>query len=173
MLAILDTWNRSAPTVLLIMFLVLITLAGLVVVIAIQHWKLKNRLKVLLSSSSGKDLEDLLNDILGERPRTVQRLDDLGKRIDSLERRMTSCQRFVGMVRYDAFGDVGGQQSFALAIYDERGDGVVVSSLVGRADCRVYCKVLAGGKSDRDLGKEEVEAIELAAHKRSKAAVLG
>jgi hypothetical protein len=55
--------------------------------------------------------------------------------------------------------DVGGQQSFALAIYDDRGDGTVLSSIIGRADCRVFAKPIAGGKSERALSNEEQQAI--------------
>ncbi len=84
---------------------------------------------------------------------------------------MESAKRYVGLVRYDAFSDVGGQQSFALAVYDERGDGFVISSLVGRSDCRVFSKSISRGKADRELTAEEQKAVEEAAYKRSQSLV--
>lgn len=72
---------------------------------------------------------------------------------------MTGAKRHVGLVKYDAFEDVGGSQSFALALYDDKGDGALITSLVGRSDCRVYCKPLIGGKSERSLSQEEQRAI--------------
>jgi hypothetical protein len=65
----------------------------------------------------------------------------------------------LGLVRYDAFEDVGGSQSFALAIYDENGDGAILTSIVGRADCRVYAKPLVKMQSERKLSQEEQRAI--------------
>ncbi len=78
--------------------------------------------------------------------------DETVARVDMLEEKMDGSKRHLGIVRYDAFDDVGGAQSFALALYDDRGDGVVVSSLVGRADCRVYGKPLRSGRSTRRAG---------------------
>jgi hypothetical protein len=90
------------------------------------------------------------------------------QRIDDLERKIATTKRFLGIVRYDAFEDVGGAQSFALALYDDRGDGAVISGLIGRNESRVYCKELAGGRSERNLSDEERRAIELAAHDKSR-----
>jgi hypothetical protein len=62
-------------------------------------------------------------------------------------------------VRYDAFEDVGGAQSFALALYDDQGNGAVMNGIVGRTDCRVYCKPLVAGRSPHNLSQEESRAI--------------
>lgn len=79
--------------------------------------------------------------------------------MDRLERALGESKRHVGLVRYDAFEDVGGSQSFALAIYDDEGNGAIVNSIIGRAECRVYCKPLLNGRSERDLSQEEQRAI--------------
>jgi len=68
----------------------------------------------------------------------------------------------VGLVRYQAYHDVGGDHSFALALLDSRGSGVVVNSLYHRDRCRVYAKPVAGWQSDITLTDEEKEAIERA-----------
>lgn len=86
-------------------------------------------------------------------------LDSIAERTLSLERKLQKSKRHVGLIRYDAFSDIGGSQSFSLAVYDDNGDGVVVSSIVGRADCKVYGKSLKNGKSEHSLTKEEEEAI--------------
>ena len=94
-------------------------------------------------------------------------MERLEARIAELENKMRRTKRHLGVVRYDAFEDVGGAQSFALALYDDEGDGAVLNSLVGRTDCRVYCKSLAGGKPDRSLSKEEESAVERANTKQT------
>ena len=68
----------------------------------------------------------------------------------------------VGMVRYDAFEDVGGRLSFSCALLDDRGDGVVVTSINGRQDTRVYAKPISGGRSSHNLSEEEDAAIQQA-----------
>jgi len=65
----------------------------------------------------------------------------------------------IGTVRYDAFDDMGGRMSFSTAILDEHGDGVVLSSINGRAETRTYAKPIAAYTSPHNLASEEVEAI--------------
>ena len=73
-----------------------------------------------------------------------------------------SALRHVGVVRYDAFGDMGGRLSFSAAIYDDRGDGLVVSSINGRSETRTYAKALVDLRSDHNLSPEEQQAIDAA-----------
>ena len=67
--------------------------------------------------------------------------------------------RRVAVVRYDAFEDVGGRLSFSCALLDDHANGVVVTSINGRQDTRVYAKPVTGGKSGYNLSIEEEEAI--------------
>jgi hypothetical protein len=66
------------------------------------------------------------------------------------------------VVRYDAFGDMGGRLSFSAALLDDSGDGLVISSINGRSETRTYAKSLVGLQSDHTLSPEEQEAIETA-----------
>lgn len=65
----------------------------------------------------------------------------------------------VGLVRFDAFEDMGGRLSFSLALLDEAGDGVVVTSINGRQDTRVYAKPMTGAASEHNLSEEESLAV--------------
>jgi len=65
----------------------------------------------------------------------------------------------VGLVRYDAFEDVGGRLSFSCAMLNDDGDGVVVTSINGRQDTRVYAKPVYRGESEHNLSDEEAAAI--------------
>jgi hypothetical protein len=65
----------------------------------------------------------------------------------------------VGVVRYDAFDDMGGALSFSAALLDERGDGLVVSAINGRSETRVYAKPIAEGRSLHNLSNEETAAL--------------
>ena len=76
-----------------------------------------------------------------------------------LERDLKRAFSRVGLVRYNPFEDTGGNQSFALALLDEHGDGFVVSSLHTRNLTRVYAKGIKGGRSDAGVSDEEAEAL--------------
>ena len=67
--------------------------------------------------------------------------------------------RRVGVLRYDAFEDVGGRLSFSCALLDEHGTGVVLTSINGRQETRVYAKPVTHGQSTYNLSREEEEAI--------------
>jgi len=70
--------------------------------------------------------------------------------------------RHVGVVRYDAFGDMGGRLSFSAALFDDEGNGLVISSINGRSETRTYAKPLVDLRSDHALSPEEEDAIRLA-----------
>ena len=67
--------------------------------------------------------------------------------------------RHVAVVRYDAFGDMGGRLSFSAAVVDDRGDGLVFSSIHARGESRTYAKGVVGGTSDATLTPEEQQAL--------------
>lgn len=67
--------------------------------------------------------------------------------------------RHVAVVRYDAFGDMGGRLSFSAAIIDDRGDGLVISSIHARGESRTYAKGIVEGDSEVTLSPEEQQAL--------------
>ena len=70
--------------------------------------------------------------------------------------------RHLAVVRYDAFGDMGGHLSWSLALLDDGGDGVVLTSIHGRSDARTYAKSVTGWASEQQLSPQEAEAIQRA-----------
>ena len=67
--------------------------------------------------------------------------------------------RDVGIVRYDALNEMSGQLSFSLALLNTLGDGVVISSINGRAETRTYAKPVVAGKGAQELSPEETQAV--------------
>lgn len=70
--------------------------------------------------------------------------------------------RRVALVRYDAFADVGGRLSYSVALLDDTGSGLVLTTLSGKADVRTYVRTISGGSSDGSLTAEEQQAIDAA-----------
>lgn len=79
-----------------------------------------------------------------------------------LAERLGGAVQRIGLVRYDAFEDMGGRLSFSAALLNASGDGMVITSINGRADTRCYAKPVASAASVHNLSDEEAEAIRLA-----------
>ena len=98
-----------------------------------------------------------------ERP-TVDALPEdvhgLRQEVAALRAESVDALRHLAVVRYDAFGDVGGHLSWSLALLDDAGHGVVLTSIHGRSEARTYAKSVAGWTCEQQLSPEEEEAIE-------------
>jgi hypothetical protein len=86
----------------------------------------------------------------------------LEERTATAERRIDGCIAYSSLVRYDAWGEMSGQQSSTMALLDARRTGVVVSSILHRDQARIYVKQVRGGESELELSPEEHQAIEAA-----------
>lgn len=86
-------------------------------------------------------------------------VDDLAVLLDRTRAELSDALRHVSVVRYDAFGDLGGRLSFSAALLDDSGDGLVLTSIHGRAETRSYIKGVKGGGGDVALSPEEQQAI--------------
>ena len=83
-------------------------------------------------------------------------------RVGSAEARIDGCIAYRSMIRYDAYGEMSGQQSSSIALLDAKRSGVVISSISHRDQARVYVKQIQEGESEIELSPEEQEAIDTA-----------
>lgn len=144
-----------------IIALLLLTIGGLALSVSalISFRRARRMYQVFMTGTDSKNLEaellELVSRINGlEKDRTAQ-----GKHLRELEQKLSLAVQKVGMVRFNAFQDAGGELSFALALLDNLGTGIVVSSIYGRAEARVYAKAVNNTKSSLHLSKEEEQAI--------------
>jgi hypothetical protein len=119
---------------------------------------LDRRLAGVTRGSEGS-LESILDAHLDKVYEVAREIDEVGARTAALEAAQPRALQRVGLVRFNPFEDTGGNQSFALAILDEQGNGMVISSLHSRAGTRVYGKAIAGGRAETALSDEEGEAL--------------
>ena len=89
-------------------------------------------------------------------------IEDMRLELAHLRADVQESLRQLAVVRYDAFGDTGGALSWSLALLDDRGDGVVLTSIHGRQEVRSYAKSVTAWSSEQPLSPEESEAIGLA-----------
>jgi hypothetical protein len=79
--------------------------------------------------------------------------------MDDVRADLADAIRHVAVVRYDAFGDMGGRLSFSAALLDDSGDGLVLSSIAGRTETRTYAKGVKRGTSEAQLSPEEEQVV--------------
>lgn len=82
--------------------------------------------------------------------------------VEALRQENSEALRHLSVVRYDAFGDMGGQLSWSAALLDDSGNGIVLTSIHGRSESRTYAKNVADWSSDQTLSPEEDDAINTA-----------
>lgn len=117
----------------------------------------------LLQTAEGRET------IVDVMARTMGEFSDLRDEVARLERGLAATRRdlamalrHVSVVRYDAFGDMGGRYSFSAALLDDSGDGLVITSIHARSETRTYLKGLSAGDSDIMLSPEEQQAVRIA-----------
>jgi hypothetical protein len=139
--------------------LVVAVLIVLLLIVLRRVATLDRRLAGLTRGGEGRSLEAVLDAHLDRVDGVARDLDDVVARTVVLEAASRKALSRVGLVRYNPFEETGGNQSFALALLDARGDGLVLSSLHARSGTRVYAKAIAAGRSDAALSDEETAAI--------------
>ncbi len=157
----------------LVEFLLFLLIGVLVIWFITLEWRLHRytrTLRLIFSGRAGADLEQLLReyaqrmdrvdqDMAAYKSSVDQGVAALGARVALLEQRAPLNVQHVGVIRFNPYADKGGDQSFAIALLDDRGDGVVLNGLHSRDTCRVYAKPVIGGASTYKMTEEEKQAI--------------
>jgi hypothetical protein len=140
----------TGPTALLVVLLVAAFLlsvgALLVALVALRRSRTADR-----RSPGARRVDDLPTDVAGLRGE-----------VQALRMEAAQALRHLAVVRYDAFGDMGGHLSWSLALLDDGGDGVVLTSIHGRSEARTYAKSITGWTCEQPLSPEEEEAVRFA-----------
>ena len=123
---------------------------------------LRRRLRRVLPQGESGGIDGILDRQLKSVESLSERVDALNKLHHELEHLSQRTIQKVAVIRYNPFADTGGDQSFAIALLDSLGNGVVVSSLHSRTDTRVFAKPVQSGRSKFQLSDEEQDAIKKA-----------
>ncbi|HLZ07266.1 MAG TPA: DUF4446 family protein, partial [Chloroflexota bacterium] len=105
----------------------------------------------LFSGSTFGTFEEAMDRYVGRLEETVSQVDALNQLCRSVEADLSGTIQRVGIVRFNPFGDVGSDQSFAVALLDSHGNGIILSSLFSRASTRVFAKAIVDGNSSHPL----------------------
>ncbi|MCR5416485.1 MAG: DUF4446 family protein [Pseudobutyrivibrio sp.] len=134
----------------------------LLIVFIVQMSKLKKRYKIFMQGNDAKSLEDTLVYRLEQIDELIEANASNERNIDTITKTMKDCFQKIGLVKYDAFNEMGGKLSFSLCLLNEKNSGFIINAMHSREGCYTYVKEIIDGNSIIQLAEEEEQALQQA-----------
>jgi hypothetical protein len=135
----------------------------LALVLAFRLRRLRGAQKAVLGEHGQSDLvahaAALQQAFAALHDRVEEVAETVDQRLGAAEARLDGAIAYRSLVRYDAYGELTGNQSTTIALLDAHRDGLVLSSIVRRDTARIYCKLVRDGQGELELSPEEIEAV--------------
>lgn len=148
--------------ILILNFMVVLLFIG-VIVLLINNIKINNKYKKFIKKlGNGNNIEEDLENFMYKVDRVEKQNNEITTFCNNIEEDLSKCIQKIGIVRYSAFKDTGSDLSFALAMLNEKNDGIVLNGIYSREMSNIYAKPIENGNSKYTLSDEEVNAIEKA-----------
>lgn len=166
----METFVKFIRTDNFMIFLSLLTLLLLIIVIglAIYIYKInKTYIRFMKKIGNGTDLDQMLKKYLDEVAEIKQDNTEIKAYYTKLDNDIASSIQKVGLVRFNAFQNVGSDLSFALALLDRDNNGIVLNGLYGSDSSNIYAKPVLNGESSYQLSEEEKDAIKIASQSKT------
>lgn len=159
----MENFNLDYPFIgMAVIIVILLILLILLIVQMNKTAKLKKRLDKFVLGKDGKSLEQDIVALFEDNTFLKNSTEKNKKDIRTLYKNMEFAYQKMGLVKYDAFNQMGGQLSFCLALLDQNNNGFIINSVHSTEGCYSYTKEIKLGESSIPLGKEEAEALETA-----------
>ena len=146
-------------------YLVILGIVTIILFIAflfmlISNIKLNDRYKKFMKKiGNGKNLEEDLENFMYKVDRVEKQNVQITNFCKNLDEDLSKCIQKIGIVRYSAFKDTGSDLSFAVALLDEKNNGIVFNGIYSREMSNIYAKPIVGGKCKYNMTKEENDAL--------------
>lgn len=158
-----DIFSLGVASVLIIILMILIILLGVYILILNKKFKIMHsNYSRFMKGKNGEDLEAVLLSCLNRIDEEVKENGEQNKKIKNIYNRLVLCTQKLGFIRYNAFNNVGSDQSYSIALLDQNDSGVVISGIYGREHSTTYSKSVMNGESSYPLSDEEKKSIEMA-----------
>ena len=151
----LDIFVLGLAALVLILIIIMI-------VNGVKMKKLKKRYEAFMDGKDAKSLEDTLINRLNQVDELLASDEDTKKKVQMVLDHLDQTYQKVGLVKYDAFNEMGGKLSFSLALLNRKNDGFIINAMHSREGCYTYIKEIINGNSIIMLAEEEKEALEMA-----------
>lgn len=164
---ILKSLGIDPAYIFMIMFLLIALLFVLLISINMKYNRLKMSYNSFMKGKDGKTLEKSFNEKFKEIDATIAMVKQNRQDIKTIFKKMEACYCKVGIVKYDAFNEMGGKLSFALTMLDAKNNGYIINILHSTDGCYAYTKEIVKGQSYIELGEEEIESLEKAIYQET------
>ncbi len=141
---------------------VILLLLILVIVQFVRLGRLQKKYTIFMKGKDAKSLEEAISGLYEDNAYIKEESEKNRKEIKDIQKRMAYCYQKLGIVRYDAFSQMGGQLSFCVALLNEKDDGFILNSVQSSEGCYTYTKEIKKGESAITLGEEEKKALDQA-----------
>ncbi len=149
-------------------FIILIVIGILLLInIMLTIYNNKKYVSFMKKLGNGNNIDEMLREYLRDVKEIKQDNSEIKAYYTKLDSDISSCIQKIGLVRYNAFKDVGSDLSFAIALLDRNDNGVVFNGLYGSESSNIYAKPIKGGVSKYQLSEEEKNALEIAEQSKS------
>jgi len=149
---------------ILLIITVLLALSAIIatIILAVRMNNFKKAYVSLQTFMSKENLEDLLKNNLLELQTAVRKISEHDLRLDKIEAKLRKGIDRAELVRFNSFDHMGAELSFALALLNQEGSGVLLTSIHSVEECRLYAKIIENGQASVKLISEEQRVLEKA-----------
>ncbi len=149
----------NLKTVVIILMISVVLLLILLIIMMNKMSIISRKYEALMSGKKGADLEKVIRIRFKEMDKVKANAKRVTKEHKEIKKHLDSCISKYGLVKYDAFNEMAGNLSFAIALLNEKNSGIVINSMHSREGCYTYAKEIIEGESFIPLSEEEKEAI--------------
>lgn len=164
---LLEAIEIDPGIILIAMFVLIIILFFIAIRTNMKYNRLKASYTTFMRGKNGKTLEDSIFEKFSELDNMVDTVQKNRKDIRELNKNVRANYQKVGIVKYDAFNEMGGKLSFAIALLDGKDSGFILNSMHSRDGCYNYVKEIVNGQSYIELSEEEAESLEKAMYQET------
>ncbi len=154
--------NLDIAYLFLAMIVLIIILFILLIVVMSKQSKLKKRYEAFMQGKEAVSLEDQIVDLVQDVESLKGKSKDNRREIKQIYKRLESVFQKVGIIKYDAFSQMGGKLSYSIALLDETNTGFIINSVHSTDGCYSYTKEIKNGECEISLGEEEQKALDMA-----------
>lgn len=159
---ILNALGIDPAYIFIFMLILFIVLFILYVNVTVKYNRLKSSYQTFMKGKDGKTLEESMREKFAEAEAILKFTKQNRQDIREINRKLDTTYHKLGIVKYDAFNEMGGKLSFALAMLDGNDSGWVINAMHSREGCYTYVKEIVKGESYVELAEEEAEALDKA-----------
>lgn len=140
----------------------IIVLFILVIITLVKIKKINQRFKGFMRGKDAESLEEVIVKYLDKIDKLEEENNERKKQIKDITENLLITYQKIGIVKYDAFNEMGGKLSFSLALLDKQNNGFILNAMHSREGCYTYVKEIIDGNSYIALGEEEKKALDMA-----------